>query len=38
MCSPSRVVIVDPIADRVAVLSLVHVTELRTVEPQTSPQ
>jgi len=34
MFTPSRVVVADPIADRVAILSLVHITELRATQPQ----
>jgi len=34
MLTPSRAVIVDPITDRVAMLSLMHVTELRAIQPQ----
>lgn len=33
---PSRAVIADPVADRVAILSLIHVTELRVLQPQPS--
>jgi len=33
---PSRMVIADPVTDRVALLSLVHITELRTIQPQGS--
>ncbi len=34
MILPSRVAIGDPITDRLAVLSLIHITELRPVQPQ----
>jgi uncharacterized protein (DUF302 family) len=33
---PSRVIVTDPAADRAAILSLMHVTELRPAEPQSS--
>jgi hypothetical protein len=33
---PSRVIVTDPIADQAAMLSLMHVTELRPVQPQAS--
>ena len=33
---PSRALIGDPVADRAAILSLVHVTELRVLQPQPS--
>jgi len=33
---PSRVIVTDPVADRAAILSLMHVTELRPVQPQAS--
>ena len=33
---PSRLIVTDPIADRAAILSLKHVTELRPVERQAS--
>jgi hypothetical protein len=33
---PSRVIVTDPVADRAAILSLIHVTELRPVQPQAS--
>ena len=33
---PSRLIVTDPIADRAAILSLMHITELRPVEPQAS--
>jgi len=36
MLTPSRAVFVDPITDHLAVLSLKHVTELRTIQPQAS--
>jgi hypothetical protein len=31
---PSRLVVTDPISDRVAILSLIHVTEVRMLQPQ----
>lgn len=31
---PSRLVVTDPISDRVAILSLIHVTEVRRLQPQ----
>jgi hypothetical protein len=37
MLLPSKAIIGDPITDRLAVLSLVHITELRTIQPQASP-
>jgi hypothetical protein len=33
---PSRLIVTDPVADRAAMLSLIHVTELRPVQPQES--
>jgi hypothetical protein len=30
--SPSRLIVVDPVTDRLAVLSLVHITEARTLQ------
>ncbi len=33
---PSRLIVTDPIADRAAMLSLIHITELRPVQPQRS--
>jgi uncharacterized protein (DUF302 family) len=33
---PSRLIVTDPVADRAAILSLMHVTELRPVQSQTS--
>ncbi len=33
---PSRVIVTDPVADRAAILSLIHVTELRPIQPQAS--
>ena len=36
MVSPTRAVIMDPVTDRLAILSLMHVTELRPVQPQSS--
>ncbi|MGA2032014.1 MAG: hypothetical protein ABSG68_07150 [Thermoguttaceae bacterium] len=36
MISPSRAVIMDPVTDRLAILSLIHITELRPVQPQPS--
>jgi hypothetical protein len=36
MLTPSRAVIVDPITDRVAMLSLMHITELRAIQAQAS--
>ncbi len=36
MLTPSRAVLVDPITDRLSVLSLRHITELRTTQPQAS--
>jgi hypothetical protein len=36
MLLPSRAVIGDPITDRVALLSLMHITELRPIQPQAS--
>ena len=33
---PSRLIVTDPAADRAAILSLMHVTELRPVQPQAS--
>ncbi len=33
---PSRLIVTDPVADRAAILSLMHVTELRPVQPQSS--
>jgi hypothetical protein len=30
---PSRVIVTDPVADRAAILSLKHVTELRPAQP-----
>jgi hypothetical protein len=32
----SRLIVTDPVADRAAILSLMHVTELRPVQPQSS--
>ena len=34
--SPSRAVALDPVTDRLAILSLMHITELRAVQPQSS--
>lgn len=31
---PSRLVVTDPISDRVAILSLIHVNEVRMLQPQ----
>ena len=36
MLLPSRVIVGDPITDRAAMLSLVHITELRPIQPQAS--
>ena len=36
MVSPSRAVIMDPVTDQLAILSLMHITELRPVQPQSS--
>ena len=36
MVSPTRAVILDPVTDKLAILSLMHVTELRPAEPQSS--
>jgi hypothetical protein len=36
MLLPSKVAIGDPITDRLAVLSLIHITELRPLQPQAS--
>ena len=36
MVSPTRAVIMDPVTDRLAILSLMHVTELQPVQPQSS--
>jgi hypothetical protein len=36
MLLPSTVVIGDPVTDRLAIRSLVHVTELRPAQPQAS--
>jgi hypothetical protein len=36
MVSPSRAIILDPVTDQLAILSLMHITELRPVEPQAS--
>ncbi len=33
---PSRVIVTDPVADRAAMLSLMHVTELRPAQSQPS--
>jgi hypothetical protein len=30
---PSRIIVTDPVADRVAMLSLIHITEVRMLEP-----
>ncbi len=32
---PSRIVVTDPAADRMALVSLIHITELRVAEPAT---
>jgi len=34
MTSPSRAVILDPVTDRLAILSMRHITELRPIQPQ----
>jgi uncharacterized protein (DUF302 family) len=31
---PSRLIVTDPVADQAAMLSLVHITELRPAQPQ----
>jgi hypothetical protein len=31
--SPSRLIVVDPVTDRLAILSLVHITEVRMLQP-----
>jgi hypothetical protein len=31
---PSRVIVTDPIADQAAILSLMHITEMRPLQPQ----
>lgn len=36
MLLPSRAVVGDPITDRMAILSLIHVTELRPFQPKSS--
>lgn len=36
MVSPTRAVIMDPVTDWLAILSLMHVTELQPVQPQSS--
>ena len=36
MISPSRAVVMDPITDQLAILSLMHITELRPAQPQSS--
>lgn len=36
MLTPSRAVLVDPVTDRVSLLSLRHITELRAMQPQAS--
>ncbi len=36
MVSPTRAVIMDPVTDPLAILSLMHITELRPVQPQSS--
>ena len=30
---PSRLVVTDPVTDRVAILSLIHITEVRLLQP-----
>jgi hypothetical protein len=30
----SRLVVTDPVSDRVAILSLIHITEVRMLQPQ----
>lgn len=37
MLLPSKAVIGDPVTDRLAILSLMHITELRPIQPQASP-
>ena len=37
MLLPSRAVVGDPVTDRVSVLSLMHVTELRTPQTNRAP-
>jgi len=36
MILPSKAVIGDPVTDRLAILSLIHITELRPAQPQSS--
>jgi len=36
LVSPTRAVILDPVTDKLAILSLMHITELRPTEPQPS--
>ncbi len=36
MLLPSKAAIGDPITDRLSILSLMHVTELRPIQPQAS--
>jgi len=36
MVLPSKVALGDPVTDRLAVLSMMHITELRPVEPQST--
>jgi len=33
---PSRVIVTDPVADQAAILSLMHVTKLRPIQPRAS--
>ena len=33
---PSRVIVTDPAADQAAILSLMHITEMRPLQPQSS--
>jgi len=33
LVSPSRVVVVDPLSDRMSIISLINITELRGIEP-----
>jgi len=34
---PSRLVVTDPVSDRVAVLSLIHITEVQMLQPASRP-
>ncbi len=37
MVSPSRIVVMDPVTDRLAILSTIHVAEVRMLHAERSP-